>query len=143
VSETPIPNNHVIEEARCGLVAPYGDDAILAEMIEAATFKNWDREHAVQYILTRHAWDHRRRVFERLVAAAFRGTCASKPRLTSVLALSARHASEELFVARGHDVERVTLDVSPRGVADAGTQNRVVHSVKRLGSEVVDVSHTE
>lgn len=71
VSEAPIPNNHVIEEAGCGLVAPYGDEVALAEMIEAAAFTKWERERAVQHVLTRHTWDHRTRVYERLLATAF------------------------------------------------------------------------
>ena len=48
VSEAPIPNNHVIEEAGCGLIAPYGDDDTLAEMIEAAARRPWDRARAVR-----------------------------------------------------------------------------------------------
>lgn len=86
VSETPIPNNHVIEEAGCGLVAPYGDDVALAEMIEAAAFTNWERERAIQYVLRRHAWDHRMRVYERLLVAAFaEGSRPDGPRLPSTL----------------------------------------------------------
>jgi hypothetical protein len=71
VSEAPIPNNHVIEEAECGLIAPYGDDAALAEMIELAARHPWDRARAVRYVLARHTWDHRMEVYRRLFADEF------------------------------------------------------------------------
>jgi hypothetical protein len=59
----------VIEEAGCGLVAPYGDDDTLAEMIEAAARRPWDRARAVRYVLASHTWDRRMRVYQRLLEA--------------------------------------------------------------------------
>ena len=69
VSEAPIPNNRVIEEARCGLIAPYGDDDTLAEMVEAAARRPWDRAQAVRYVLAFHTWDRRMQVYQQLFAA--------------------------------------------------------------------------
>lgn len=69
VSEAPIPNNRVIEEARCGLIAPYGDDDTLAEMVEAAARQSWDRPGAIRYVLARHTWDRRMQVYRQLFAA--------------------------------------------------------------------------
>lgn len=71
VSEAPIPNNRVIEEARCGLIAPYGDDDTLAEMVEAAARRPWDRARAVRYVLAFHTWDRRMQVYQQLFAAEF------------------------------------------------------------------------
>ncbi len=68
VSEAPIPNNRVIEEARCGLIAPYGDDDTLAEMVEAAARRLWDRAQAVRYVLAFHTWDRRMQVYQQLFA---------------------------------------------------------------------------
>ena len=71
VSEAPIPNNHVIEESGGGLIAPYGDDDALAELVEAAARRSWDRASAVSYVLAGHTWDRRIRVYEQLLQAEF------------------------------------------------------------------------
>lgn len=71
VSEAPIPNNRVIEESGCGLVAPYGDDDALAQMVEAAARHPWDRARAVRYVLTSHTWDCRIRIYQELLDAEF------------------------------------------------------------------------
>jgi glycosyltransferase involved in cell wall biosynthesis len=68
VSEAPVPNNRVIEEAGCGLVAPYGDDDALAETIEMAARRPWDRDRAIRYVLANHTWDHRVAIYRRLFA---------------------------------------------------------------------------
>lgn len=69
VSEAPVPNNRVIEEAGCGLIVPYGDDDALAETIEMAARRPWDREKAIRYVLANHTWDHRVETYRRLFAA--------------------------------------------------------------------------
>jgi glycosyltransferase involved in cell wall biosynthesis len=67
VTEAPIPNNDVVTESGCGLVAPYGDDHALADAIEAAAHRSWDREAAVSYVLAHHTWDRRFGVYEELI----------------------------------------------------------------------------
>ena len=67
VSEAPIPNNRLIEESGCGLIAPYGDDDALAQMAAAAARQPWDRERAIQYVLASHTWDHRIRIYRDLL----------------------------------------------------------------------------
>ena len=52
-------------------------------------------------------------------------------------------AQQKAFVARRHDIESMALYVSPRRLADAGAQERILHGVKRLGGEVVDVTLAE
>ena len=71
VSEDPIPNNHVIEESNLGFICDYGDNQMMAEMIEAAVVGRWDREGARQYILSNHTWDNRVRIYERLIKEEF------------------------------------------------------------------------
>ncbi len=67
VSESSVPNNHIIEEAALGLVADYGDAQMIAEMIETAAHKKWNRASAVDYILNNHTWDHRAQIYDRVI----------------------------------------------------------------------------
>jgi hypothetical protein len=71
VSEAPVPNNHLITASGLGLIAPYGDEAIMAEMIEAATLRRWDRRAAQAYVLAHHTWDRRAQVYEGILTAEF------------------------------------------------------------------------
>jgi hypothetical protein len=72
VSESSIPNNHLIEDAGLGFVADYGGDHGLSEMVEAAIFRSWDRDHAMRYILTNHTWDKRGLIYQALLQREFR-----------------------------------------------------------------------
>ena len=67
VSEAPIPNNYLLEEADLGFIAHYDDDQMMAEMIEAAVCKKWDRENAMQYVLDNHTWDRRAEIYAKLI----------------------------------------------------------------------------
>jgi glycosyltransferase involved in cell wall biosynthesis len=67
VSERPVPNNHVLEESGLGLIAAYGDDHEMADLIEEAVERNWDKETAVQSVLQNHAWERRAEVYARLI----------------------------------------------------------------------------
>lgn len=71
VSEAPVPNNHLIAESGLGFVAPYGDEAVMAEMIEAAASRAWDRRAAQAHIVAHHTWDRRLQVYARILAAEF------------------------------------------------------------------------
>lgn len=67
VSEAPVPNNHIIQDANLGFVAPYSDDRTMADMVEAAIFKPWDRQGAVNYMLENHTWDRRVQAYDNLI----------------------------------------------------------------------------
>ena len=67
VSEAPVPNNHIIQEANLGFVANYADDRMIADMVEEAMLKPWDRDAAVHYILENHTWDKRVEIYDRLI----------------------------------------------------------------------------
>lgn len=67
VSEAPVPNNHVIQEARLGYISEYRDDPMMVDMIEAALHKNWDRGSAVDYILKNHTWNKRVDIYDRVI----------------------------------------------------------------------------
>ncbi len=71
VSETPVPNNHLITESGAGLIAPFGDDAVMAEMIEAVARRPRDPRAAQAYVVAHHTWDRRIDVYERWLAAEF------------------------------------------------------------------------
>ena len=71
VSEAPVPNNFVITESGLGLIAPYGDEIVMAEMVEEAASRPWDRRAAQEYILAHHTWDRRMGVYERVLTAEF------------------------------------------------------------------------
>ena len=67
VTESSIPNNDVVTESGCGLVMPYGDDHALADTIQAAAHRRWDREAAISYVLAHHTWDRRCTVYEDII----------------------------------------------------------------------------
>ena len=71
VSEAPVPNNHLITESGLGYIAPYNDDVAMVEMIEAAARRSWDGRGAQGYVLAHHTWEHRARVYERILSAEF------------------------------------------------------------------------
>ncbi len=67
VSEAPIPNNWLIEEANLGYIAPFGNPEALAERIYAASSRHWDFEGAIQYMKEHHTWDHRASIYQRII----------------------------------------------------------------------------
>jgi hypothetical protein len=67
VSESSIPNNYLIGDAELGFIANYGDDHQMTEMVEAASYKKWDREQAMRYILENHTWNRRGRIYEDVI----------------------------------------------------------------------------
>jgi hypothetical protein len=72
VSEAPVPNNHVIREAGAGLIAEYGDETLLADAIQEAARRQWDREAAIRHILDHHTYEHRAVLFRRAILSARR-----------------------------------------------------------------------
>jgi hypothetical protein len=66
-----VPNNHLITESGLGYIAPYNDDVAMVEMIDAAARRSWDRRGAQGYVLAHHTWEHRARVYERILSAEF------------------------------------------------------------------------
>jgi glycosyltransferase involved in cell wall biosynthesis len=67
VSESSVPNNHVIEVAGLGAIVPYGDDRLLADAVEDAVRRRWDREAAIRHVLEHHTWEHRAAVYDRVI----------------------------------------------------------------------------
>jgi hypothetical protein len=69
VSESSIPNNYLIVDADLGFIANYSDDHQMTEMVEAAIYNKWDREHAIRYILENHTWTRRGRIYGEVIKA--------------------------------------------------------------------------
>jgi hypothetical protein len=67
VSESSIPNNYLIGDADLGFIANYGDDYQMTEMVEAAIYNKWNREHAMRYILENHTWNKRGQIYEEVI----------------------------------------------------------------------------
>jgi hypothetical protein len=70
VAEESIPNSSLVHEAGLGFTVGYGQHETMAEMIEAAAVRTWDRERAVRHVLAHHTWEERARVYARLIRPA-------------------------------------------------------------------------
>jgi len=71
VSEAGFPNDNVVTESQLGFVVENNNLELMAKKIDEAAHKNWDREHAVNYILHNHTWDRRVEVYDRLLKEKF------------------------------------------------------------------------
>lgn len=71
VSEAGFPNDHVVMESGSGFVVQNGNLGLMAQKIKEAANKDWDRDHAVNYILGNHTWDKRVEVYDRIMKDNF------------------------------------------------------------------------
>ena len=71
VSESPIPNNSLLKESCLGFVSEYDDDEMMADLVEKAVCKNWDKSAAVNYILRNHTWDKRADIYDQIIKKEF------------------------------------------------------------------------
>jgi glycosyltransferase involved in cell wall biosynthesis len=67
VSEAGFPNDQVVTESGCGLVVAAGDMPAMAEAIEQAAVRPWDRDRAVRSIREHHTWRERAKVYDQLL----------------------------------------------------------------------------
>jgi hypothetical protein len=77
VSEAGFPNDNVVLEARLGFVIENGNLGLMAEKIEEAAHKNWDRDYAVAYTLNNHTWDKRVEIYDALLKSHFARAAAA------------------------------------------------------------------
>ena len=70
VSESSVPNNFLIRESGLGLIADYGDDRMMAELIETAIHAQWPRKEATAYMLENHTWEKRAQVYADIIHGA-------------------------------------------------------------------------
>ena len=67
VSESGFPNDHVIAESKLGFLVENGNLELMAQRIEEAANKDWDRDYAVNYILENHTWDKRVEIYDKII----------------------------------------------------------------------------
>jgi glycosyltransferase involved in cell wall biosynthesis len=67
VSERPVPNNYLIEQAQLGFECEYADDRTMAHAVEAAIHHRWDKEAAIRYVLENHTWEKRAAIYDQLL----------------------------------------------------------------------------
>jgi glycosyltransferase involved in cell wall biosynthesis len=71
VSEGGFPNDHVVRESQLGFVVENDNLELMAEKVQEAVRKDWNRDFAVQYILANHTWDKRVEVYDALIRRQF------------------------------------------------------------------------
>ncbi len=71
VSESGFPNDHLIEEAQLGYVTQSEDLPLMANRVANASKATWERQRAVDFILERHTWDQRAKVYDDLIVRKF------------------------------------------------------------------------
>jgi len=67
VAESGFPNQNLITESGLGFIAENGNYELMAEKIAEAADRNWDRKSAVGYILSRHTWDKRAAIYDKVI----------------------------------------------------------------------------
>ncbi len=67
VSEAGFPNDNVVTESGIGQVTENGNLEMMAEKVELAVHRPWDRARAVAYILENHTWDQRVGVYDMII----------------------------------------------------------------------------
>jgi len=68
VIEAGLPNAELVHDAGLGFVVESDDLDVFAAKVVEAVETTWDRQHAIEYVLDRHTWDHRALVYHRWLA---------------------------------------------------------------------------
>jgi glycosyltransferase involved in cell wall biosynthesis len=67
VCEAGFPNDNVVTESKLGLMVENGNPQLMAECVEEAVRQDWDRDRAIQYVTSRHTWDQRVQVYDKVI----------------------------------------------------------------------------
>ncbi len=67
MSGAGFPNENVIRESKLGFVVENGNLDLMAQRIEEAVHKDWDRDYAINYILDKHTWDKRVVIYDKII----------------------------------------------------------------------------
>ncbi len=71
VSEAGFPNDNVVAESKLGFVVENGNLELMAQKVEEAVHKDWDRDYAINYILEKHTWDKRVEIYDKYIKETF------------------------------------------------------------------------
>ena len=66
VSEAGFPNDQIVVESKLGFVVESGNLELMARKVVEALHKDWDREHAISFILNNHTWDKRAESYDKI-----------------------------------------------------------------------------
>lgn len=67
VSEAGFPNDNVVVESKLGFVVENNNLELMAQKIEEAAHTDWDRDYAINYILSNHTWDKRVEIYDKVI----------------------------------------------------------------------------
>lgn len=67
VTEAGLPNSNLVTEAKLGFVVENSNLELMAQKIEEASYGDWDRDYAINYILGNHTWDNRAAVYDKAI----------------------------------------------------------------------------
>ena len=67
VSEAGFPNDHIVTESGLGFVVENGNLELMAEQVKQAAQTDWNRAHAINYILENHTWDKRVEIYDSII----------------------------------------------------------------------------
>ncbi len=61
--------HHLVKvESRLGFVVENSNSGLMAQKVEEAAHKeDWDRDYAINYMLTNHTWDKRVETYDRVI----------------------------------------------------------------------------
>ncbi|MGQ0765612.1 MAG: hypothetical protein ACT4OZ_08100 [Gemmatimonadota bacterium] len=71
VVESGFPNDDVVRQSGLGYIAVNGDMEQMARLVVDAADHRWDRSAGVRYVLDNHTWDHRAKVYDRVLRHHF------------------------------------------------------------------------
>ena len=71
VSEAGFPNDQVVTESGLGCVVENANVDLMARKIQEAAEKHWNRDHAINYILSNHTWDKRVEIYDTIIENHF------------------------------------------------------------------------
>jgi len=72
VSESPIPNNYLIQKSKLGFISPFDNNEKMTDLIVRAVNKKWNKKYAIDYILKNHTWDQRVDIYNKLIRKHFK-----------------------------------------------------------------------
>ncbi len=69
VAECGFPNGGLIEDAAFGYQTSSDDMPMMADKIALAAQEQWNRDKAVQFVLSQYTWHHRTQVYDEVIHA--------------------------------------------------------------------------
>jgi glycosyltransferase involved in cell wall biosynthesis len=71
VCEAGFPNERVVTESHLGFLVDNGNLELMAERVDDAIHREWNRAAGIQYVLDHHTWDTRVEVYDKIIRERF------------------------------------------------------------------------